>query len=201
MSDVDPDPLKTIFASGLVINGVTTTPADRTFISARPELGNGPVSELIDGEPVAYPDRDWNSWKPGQDGGHRFVGVNAIRIGPDGALWVVDRGAAAPGQPQVPGAVKLVQIDVAANEMARIYDLAPVTTKRSFVDDVRFNGRHAYLTDAGQPGVIVMDLSSGHGRRVLDGHPSTVGSRLTAEGRELLLHGPAGWSSLAMTTG
>ena len=45
---------------------------------------------------------------------------------------------------------------------------------------------HAYLTDSGAGGLVVLDLSTGKARRVLDGHPSTLseGVVLTIEGRE-----------------
>ncbi len=36
----------------------------------------------------------------------------------------------------------------------------------SFVDDVRFRGGTAYLTDAGAPALIVLDPHTGKGRRV-----------------------------------
>src|SRR5205823_6626196 len=100
-------------------------------------------------------------WKPGETGVDRFVGVNALRIGPDGALWIVDRGAPGIGKPLVPGGVKLVRIDISTNTVTRRYDLSAVTSAKSFVDDVRFHGPRAYLTDAGQPGLIVLDLKSG----------------------------------------
>jgi len=51
----------------------------------------------------------------------------------------------------------------------RIYPLGPdVVRPGSYVDDIRFHGNHAYLTDAGRPGLIVLDLKSGRARRVLD---------------------------------
>jgi hypothetical protein len=39
----------------------------------------------------------------------------------------------------------------------------------SYIDDIGFHGDHAYLTDAGRPGLIVLDLATGGTRRVLDG--------------------------------
>lgn len=182
------DRLTPVFSSDLIVNGVATTPAGRTFLPVQPRSGKGDpqVVELRDGRTIAYPDAAWNGWRPGQSGRNRFVGVNALRIGPDGALWVVDRGSPGIGKPAVADGVKLVRIDIASNEVTRIYDLAGVTTPISFVDDVRFHGPNAYLTDAGQPGLIVLDLATGRGRRVLDGHPSTVAqTKLMAEGREL----------------
>lgn len=182
------DRLTPVFSSDLIVNGVATTPSGRTFLPVQPRAGTSDpqVAELRDGKPVAYPDATWNGWKPGDGGENRFVGVNALRIGPDGALWVVDRGSPGIGKPAVPGGVKLVRIDIATNAVTRVYDLAGVTTAISFVDDVRFHGPNAYLTDAGQPGLIVLDLATGKVRRALDDHPSTVAqTRLMAEGREL----------------
>lgn len=179
--------LETVFSSDLVINGPTVSPDGRLFTVAQPASpGTTPeVVEIRDGKPVPYPDEHMNSWKPGMDGHKLFVGVNSIRIGPDGALWIVDRGGPGIGKPLAPGGPKLMKIDFSTNKVARIYDLASVTRPWSFVDDVRFNRVHAYLTDAG-PGLIILDLETGKGRRVLDGHPSTVAQTpLIAEGKTL----------------
>lgn len=69
--------------------------------------------------------------------------------------------------------------------MERVYHLDEAVHPNSYVDDARFNGPVAYLSDAGAPGLIVLDLDSGRSRRVLDGHPSTVGGPLVADGRAL----------------
>ncbi len=180
--------LEPVFSSSLVVNGPTTSRDNRLFLAAQPASpGTTPqVVEVRDGKPVAYPDQRWNGWKPGMDGHDRFVGVNSIRIGPDGALWVVDRGSPGIGKPPVVGGSKLVKIDVATSRVERVIDLASVSRPWTFIDDVRFNGSHAYLTDAGAPGLVVLDINSGKGRRVLEGHPSTVAQRpLVAEGKPL----------------
>lgn len=180
--------LEPVFSSSLVINGPTTTHDGRLFSAAQPaQPGATPqVIEVRDGKPFAYPDERWNSWKPGMDGHDRFVGVNAIRVGPDGALWVVDRGSPGIGKPAVAGGSKLVRINVATNRVDRVIDLASVGRPWTFIDDIRFNGTHAYLTDAGAPGLVVLDMTTGTGRRVLEGHPSTVAqSPLVAEGKPL----------------
>ena len=180
--------LEPIFSSDLIVNGATTDTGGRLFLPVQPhQPGRGPeVIEVRGGKPVPFPDAHWNGWQHGMDGADRFVGVNAIRVGPDGALWVVDRGGPGIGKPLVPHGVKLARFDLGTNTVARVYDLGPMTRPWSFVDDVRFNGAHAYLTDAGDPGLIVLDLASGQGRRVLDGHPSTIAqTRLRAEGKTL----------------
>jgi len=180
--------LEPIFSSSLVVNGPTTSRDGRLFLVAQPaQPAKTPqVVEVRDGEAVAYPDKRWNGWKPGMDGHDRFVGVNSIRVGPDGALWIVDRGSPGIGKPPVAGGSKLIKIDVATNRIVRVIDLASVSRPWTFIDDVRFNGANAYLTDAGAPGLVVLDIKSGKGRRVLEGHPSTVAqSPLVAEGQPL----------------
>lgn len=172
----------------LVFNGITRTRDGRLFSPfQRQTKGKGiELGEWRDGKPVAFPNEAWNAWKPGDDPAKAFVAANAIRIGPDGDLWVVDKGAPGMGEAPLPGGPKLVQIDLASNTVRKVYPLQAATTERSFIDDFRFNGRTVYLTDAGQPGVLVLDLETGGLRRVLDGHWSTIAQRpLTGQGRVL----------------
>lgn len=183
------DRLKVIYSTDHIINGVTGTPDGRLFMPVQQQQpGVGPqLIELRDGKANPYPDSAWNDLKEGQDAANGFVGVNAIRIGPDGALWVVDRGAPGIGKPRVDNGPKLVRIDVVTNKVSRVFSLQSTTAPWSFVDDVRFNGRHAYLTDAGDPGLIVLDLESGKSWRALHGHPSTIAQTpLMAEGKPVL---------------
>ena len=117
--------------------------------------------------------------------------VNALRIGPEGDLWIVDVGAPGFGNPKLPRGPKLVCVNITTNSVRRSYSLDATTNQKGFIDDVRFHGRHAYLTDAGSPGLIVLDLDSGASRRVLDGHPSMTARRpITAERQTL--RGPDG---------
>jgi sugar lactone lactonase YvrE len=177
------------FASkALIMNGVTTAPGGRRFVVVQPQKPDQPeIAEIIAGLAKPYPDAAWNSRLAGRDGRTAFVGANSLRVGPDGALWVVDRGSPGIGEPLVEGGPKLIRIDLASNRVTRVYDLASVAQGASFVDDVRFNGDVAYLTDAGRPALIVLDLATGNARRVLENHRSTVAARpLMAEGRQLL---------------
>jgi hypothetical protein len=185
--------LKTVLSLDTMTNGVTTTRDGRIFlVFPRIDGSDGPrVVEWVDGKPTPYPEGIWNDWTEGKAASTGFVRVNALRIGPEGELWIVDVGAPGIGNPKLSGGPKLVRIDLAANKVRRIYDLDAMTTDKSFIDDVRFNGRHAYVTDAGSPGLIVLDLDSGVGRRALDGHPSVTAQKpLTAEGQ--LMKGPDG---------
>lgn len=175
-------------SESLVFNGIIRSRDGRLFSPfQRQQKDKGiELGEWVDGRPVPYPDAAWNSWKTGEDASKAFVGANAIRIGPDGDLWVIDKGAAELGGAPLPGGPKLVQIDLSTNTVRKVFPLEKATTDKSFIDDFRFNGRRVYLTDAGQPGIIVLDLDDGALRRVLDGHPSTVAQRpLTGENKVL----------------
>lgn len=185
--------LTPVLESDTPIQGVTTSRDGRVFVVfARLDGAEGPrVAEWVNGQYRPYPDAAWNAWRPGAAPNNAFVRANALRIGPEGDLWVVDTGSPGIGKPALSGGPKLVQIDLATNKAKRIYRLDELTGERSFIDDVRFNARLAYVTDAGQPAIIVMDLDRGAGWRVLEGDPSLTARRpLTAEGQEL--RGPDG---------
>src|SRR5581483_10538494 len=69
-----------------------------------------------------------------------------------------------------------------------------VAKPNTYLNDVRFDNRHntAYMTDSGAGGLIVVDLSSGKGRRVLDGNASTMaqpGVQIVINGKQVLRNG------------
>jgi hypothetical protein len=151
---------------------------NRTFVSGpRWAGGRGPaLARLVGSNHLsAYPDAAWNAWHAGADASHAFVNVNAIHPDGHGGLWVIDTGSPTFGGAPLPGAAKAVRIDLRTNRVTRIYPFdATVALPGSYVDDIRFHGNHAYLTDAGRAGLIVLDLDTGSARRVLDGHPSVT---------------------------
>lgn len=164
------------------INGISTTPSGRLFllyarVDGTQAQGLPEVVEWINGTGVPYPNAAWNSYAgPTSDPSTTLVRVNSQRIGPDGNLWLVDTGSPGFGSPVIlPQGPKLVVVDLATNAVARVYPMANVVRSSSLLDDVRFNkaGDKAYLTDAGQGALIVLDLATGRGVRVLDGAEST----------------------------
>ena len=180
--------LETMFHADRVWNAVVVTPDGRTFVGFPQADRPGPQVEELDrgGNGKTYPNEDWNQPAQGDVARH-FVLINSVRTGPDGALWLVDAGAPGLGKPAVKGGARLFRIDLATNQISRTYDLSAVAGDHSFVDDVRFHGGTAYLTDAGMPGLIVLDLASGQARRVLDNAPSTTNSRpMYADGKLLV---------------
>lgn len=191
--------LKLAYTSNRVWNAVTVADDGRVFASF-PYWGGGSdqgptVTELApDGKPTAYPDAAWNSWKAGGDAAHTFVRVNAIRIGPEGHMWVVDAGEAtlSPDKdiPSSAAKGKLVEIDMATNTVVRTIDMGPGSAARTYIDDIRFAGNYAFLTDAGDPGLVVLNLTTGEQRRVLEHTESTTDRRpMYAEGKMLMSEG------------
>lgn len=148
-------------------NGVSTTPDGRLFlVLARVDGSKGPAVveyNRTTNEMTAYPNEAWNSYQDGDDPSTKFVRINSQRVGPDGHLYVVDAGSPSFGEPVIlPEGPKLIQINVNTNEVSRVYPMGNVTRYNSLLDDVRFNPAtgKAHLTDAGSPGLIVLDLAS-----------------------------------------
>jgi len=150
----------------------------RIFVAGPRWTGaKGPAVAVLDEkrEPRPYPDAPWNGWTPGADTAKAFVNVNAIHRDDRGGLWVIDTGAPDFGGDPLPGGAKAVRIDLVSNRVDRVYPLgATIALPGSYVDDIRFHDGHAYLTDAGRAGLIVLDLKSGAARRVLDGAPAVT---------------------------
>nr|WP_245214915.1 major royal jelly family protein [Pararoseomonas indoligenes] len=160
----------------------------RVFVAGPRWTGSqGPALGLLEGGAVRpYPDATWNGWARGQEAARAFVNVNAVHLDGRGGLWAVDTGSPDFGGDPLPGGAKLVRIGLESGRVDRVVPLGPeIAGPGSYVDDARFRGDTAYLTDAGRPGLIVLDLRSGAARRVLDGHPSTM----APEGRAAVLDG------------
>lgn len=180
------------------INGVSTTPDGRVFLLyARIDLSQGPqVVEWFNSTNTTkpIPNEEWNSYTDGADPTKHLIRTNSQRVGPDGALWLVDTGSPSFGKPVIlPDGPKLVQFNLTTNEVQRVYPMGNFLRSDSLLDDVRFNeaAGKAYLTDAGSPGLIVLDLATGEGVRVLNDHPSTTAYfPSSAEGS--FVHAPGG---------
>ena len=178
------------------VTGVAVSETGRIFVNFPRWSEDAPVSlaELMpDGTLHPFPDLEWNRYRnaaPLAPDSH-FVCVQAETADGHGSLWVVD--PAAPNtESVVPGGPKLVKIDLATNKVARAYpfgtDVAP---QGSYLNDVRISpdGKTAYMTDSGASGaLVVVDLDSGKGRRLLDGDPSTQPDKsvkVRIDGREI----------------
>lgn len=184
-----------------ITNGVTLTTSGRIFMDLQRQKGQEALPQVIeymDGQLVPFPNLAFSQYQAGQDASNVFVHVNALRIGPDGTtLWVVDMGHELGDPDDVPHAAKLVGFNVADRSVTHVYYFDSVVRKNSAVDDVRFDGDYAYLTDAGRPGLIVLHLTDGTMYRALDKDPSTTALRpvfaaghaaITAKGELFYFH-------------
>ncbi|MDB5641549.1 MAG: hypothetical protein JWN07_866 [Hyphomicrobiales bacterium] len=164
------------------VTGVTVARDGRIFVNFPRWTEDAPISVaevMRDGQIKAYPDDEWNAWRNARknelSAGDHFVCVQSVVADANGGLWIVD--AAAPATAHiVQGGPKLVKIDLRTNKVARVIRFDETAApEASYLNDVRFSpdGLHAYLTDSGAKGaLVVVDLQSGKARRVLDGRKS-----------------------------
>ncbi|WP_171394228.1 L-dopachrome tautomerase-related protein [Vibrio mediterranei] len=138
------------------------------------------------GELKPYPSKAWNSTNSEVPLSKRFVNVNAIHKDDRGQLWIVDTGVSTFGGSVIKDAAKLVVVNLQSDKVSDVILFSPSVLKtNSYVDDIRFNGDYAYLTDAGAPGLIVLNLKTKKMWRVLDNSPSTV----ALKNRDIFLDG------------
>ena len=124
---------------------------------------------------LPFPSESWNRFAPSESVLDQFVCVQSVFVDATNTLWILD-----PASPRfegvVPGAAKLLRVDLASNRVTRIYRFdersAPVD---SYLNDVRVDAARgvAYITDSGRGGLVVLDLVTGASRRVLEDHRST----------------------------
>ena len=166
------------------ITGVAVSGNGRLFVNAPywSEPHGLSVMEVMDnGSVQPYPNAAMNRpWSDslGVDPAETFVCVQSVYIDPRNpeTLWILD-----PASPKfagtVPGGVKLVEVDLAADEIRRTISFDETVAPRgSYLNDVRVSAdqRFAYITDSNLGAVVVVDLEYGSARRLLDDHPSTA---------------------------
>ncbi|WP_394836308.1 major royal jelly family protein [Pendulispora rubella] len=178
-SQTDASPiLETVAESDTMIWNAVAVESARTFAAGPRWTGSkGPSVAEITGQHslTPYPDAAWNAWAAGASPERAFVNVNALHGDGHGGLWAIDTGAPDFGGNPLPGGAKVVHIEAKTNRVVRVYTFdARVALPGSYIDDIRFHGEHAYLTDAGRAGIIVLDLARGDARRVLDDAPAVT---------------------------
>jgi sugar lactone lactonase YvrE len=176
-------PFEQVAAFEHQVTGVAVSQDGRIFVNFPRWTEDAPVSVaevMKDGSLTPYPDQRWNEWRNAkkdemapQD---HWVCVQSVVADSQGNLWVLD--PAAPAQDKVvAGGPKLVKIDLKTNQPSQTISFTEeVAPQGSYLNDVRFSpdGRHAYITDSGVKGaLVVVNMQSGKARRLLDGHPST----------------------------
>jgi sugar lactone lactonase YvrE len=188
--------------------GVTVSHKGRIFVNF-PRWGDDvpfTVSEIRDGQAVAYPDEAINQ-AHSNDQAVALVSVQSVVVDPADRLWILDTGSPM-FQPTKYGGPKLVCVDLAADKVIKkILFSQDVALPSTYLNDVRFDLRRgssseglAFITDSSQNGpngIIVVDLASGKSWRRLHDHPSTKAEQLQTflpivEGRPFLEYQPDG---------
>ena len=187
---------------GPMPTGVTVSHHGRVFVNY-PRWGDAvefTVAEVKDGNATAYPSKAiavYDKQRPGET----LVSVQSVVVDPADRLWILDTGSIEFG-PVMPGAAKLVGVDLATNKVFKTIAFPPdVALATTYLNDIRFDlrkgkGGVAYITDSsgtGPNGIIVVDLESGKSRRVLNDHPSTKAVKHflpIVEGRPLMERKP-----------
>jgi sugar lactone lactonase YvrE len=180
------------------LTGVTLSKSGRMFVNY-PRWSDHYVNAVVEVQgknTKPYPDEHWNRWGgKASDVAEQFVCVQSVVADENDVLWVVDAAAPLMG-PVVTGGAKLMAIDLSTNQVKKIYKFgAEVIKPNSYLNDVRVdNSRHvAYITDSGEGGLVIVDLSSGKAHRALDGHASVMADdsvALEVNGKKLV--GPDG---------
>lgn len=174
-----PDPvvrLEIVAESPKRWTGVAVSPAGRLFVNYPRWSDDVPLSvaEIVDGEPVPFPDASWNAWAAGVDVKKMHVCVQSVTFDDQGILWMLD-----PASPKfagvVAGGAKLTRVDLATKDLRTYFFDEAAAPSNSYLNDVRIDTttKTAYLTDSGAGGLVVLDLDTGTARRVLANHAST----------------------------
>ncbi len=192
-------PVQTVHRfNGAMVTGVTVSKTGRVFVNF-PRWGDrvtASVMELRNGRELPYPNAAINRLPDKNP--NRFVCVQSVVVDPKDRLWVLDP-AAPLLQDTLPGAPKLVRIDLRTNRIVRTYRFPDrVAHGMSYLNDVRFDltrGKegYAFITDSsarGANGIVVLDLASGESWRRLNDHPSTKADKsinLVVEGQRFVM--------------
>ena len=163
--------------------GVAVSQSGRIFVNY-PTWNDYPrdyqVAELVDGKLQAYPSPEAN---------RDFVCVQSVIADGENHLWILDP-AKLRDKPVAKTGARLYEVDLSTNRITRIF-VFPETVARpgSYLNDVRLdlNRKVAYLTDSGEGGIVVLDLSTGDAWRALTDIPQV---KANLQQIELCFHRP-----------
>jgi sugar lactone lactonase YvrE len=181
--------------------GIAVSKSGRLFVTF--PRHDGPVAftvgEIRGKGTFAYPNVDLNHAST-ENAANTLFSVQTLQVDASDHLWMLDTGTLQFGEPPVPGALKLVEVDLGSNKVVRIIPLpseavVPTSALKDFrLDFHRGAAGTVYITDSapGREALIVLDISSGCAMRRLTGI-SEVSARGSTPivGYEPLLEWPA----------
>ena len=155
--------------------GVAISRSGRVFVSMRPLTPTGPrVAEVMDADTTRpFPNAEWNLPPTrAEDPSQVFYSVNAVHADRENVVWMLDQGGAAPP--------KLVGWSLELDRERDVFRLEAMTGPASTLADFAIDqtNRAIYIADTGAvnaqntddeqtPTIIVVNLDTGRGRRVL----------------------------------
>ena len=144
---------------------------------------NSVLEILADGSQKAFPNTDWNKKTNDENTiSNHFLNVQSLTIDSDNDLWILDTGSPK-RKGIIEGGARLIQVDLETNRIQKTITIeSKILTSKSYLNDVRIDERQsfAYITDSVDGGIIVIDLSSGKQKRVLQNlNAITKGSQKT----------------------
>ena len=175
--------LSEIKYSTLRWTGVAVSNTGRIFVNF-PRWSQIPfsVAEIVDSQLIPYPDDEWNTWNESATPENHFVCVQSVYIDKENYLWILD--PASINGSVVNGGSKLLQIDLQEDSVIQvIYFDEKVAPTQSYLNDIRVDTEKnvAYLTESGLGSIIIVDLSAGNSRRLLENHYSVKAENIQLE--------------------
>lgn len=178
-TEIQPDLVEVAQFKGQQVTGVTVANDGRMFVNF-PRWRDGvtySVMEILpDGTQRAYPDEEWNKWSGSPEKNHFTCVQSVVAMGDH--LYVLD-----PSSPEMKGVVgkaKLFRFNLHTNKLEKTWEFdETIAPASSYLNDLRIDGNKVYITDSGMGGIIVLDMKSGHAKRLLDKHPSTKSENVT----------------------
>ncbi|KQM77976.1 hypothetical protein ASE74_16065 [Pedobacter sp. Leaf216] len=164
------------------LTGVAVSAMQRIFVNFpnwAPPYRYAVIESLPDGTKKPYPDEQWNSFKLGEEGGNKFVCVQAVYADDKDCLWVVDAAGIGLGK-VYRNSNKIVKINLKNNQVERIYRFdSSVAGADSYLNDIRVDNAagYAYITSSSNGAIIILNIKTGNSRSVLTGSSYTMSDK------------------------
>lgn len=121
-----------------------------------------------DGSQKPFPNSSWNT-KNETNFKNSFLNVQSLTIDAKNNLWILDTGSPK-RKGVINGGARLVHVDLETNLVLKTVTIdSDIVTSKSYLNDVRVDKTqsYAYITDSVDGGIIIVNLSSGNQKRVL----------------------------------